>query len=256
MDLRGPAVAIFLIVILAYAHQASVESNIIVTPGEGSPDVIREDNVRVLEWWEVSPVHYLVSFIALYVPLLVPLGCVLATLAGLSFGIRMINQNNVLENNRRQEIFRMIKENPGTSLTEIKNMTGINRSSLKYHLEILMREEKITSGKMSKTRHYFENDDRYSLGAMKARLVLNCRTTKEVFRYIHMNPGCTHRDLTGHTEFSGSTIFWHIERLHSVDLVTIRKENYQNRYYVEKSTAVLVYNLGLQQKESEFNCNS
>lgn len=133
-------------------------------------------------------------------------------------------------------------------------MTGINRSSLKYHLEILIREEKITSGKISKTRHYFENDGRYSLGAMNARLVLNCRTTKEVFRYINMNPGCTHRDLTEYLDLSGSTIFWHIERMHSVDLVTIRKKNYQNRYYVDKDAAVLVYSPVLQQKEPELTC--
>lgn len=53
MDLKWTIIAIVAIVIIAYAHQASVNSNIIVTPSADPPDLTREDVVYVVEWWEL-----------------------------------------------------------------------------------------------------------------------------------------------------------------------------------------------------------
>lgn len=231
----GAVIAVVLILILAYAHQASVYSNIIVTPSEDPPDLLREDHVRVLNWWEVSPKHYLISFIAIHYPFLVPITGIVTVLASLSFGIRQIEKKNVLENERREEIFRLIQENPGIPQTEIKTMTGINRSSLRYHLNLLMREDKIISKKVSKKIHYFENHNCYTPEVQVAKIILESPVTKNIFSYIYTNPGCTQKDLAEYTKLSCSTISWHIDKLSSVNLVDIQKESNFNHYYVENS---------------------
>ncbi len=42
MDLKGTMITIIAIVIIAYAHQASVNSNIIVTPSADPPRILPE----------------------------------------------------------------------------------------------------------------------------------------------------------------------------------------------------------------------
>ena len=224
MKFRGPAIALVLILILAYAHQASIESNIISTPDEKAPDLLREDNVRVLNWWEISPRHYFVSVISLYSPFLIPIAGIITVLAALSLGIRQIEKKNVLENELREDIFRQIKENPGISQIEVEHLAEINRSSLRYHLKMLMREEKIVSKEASKKVHYFENYNDSIPEAEVAGTVLDSPAAKNIFRYICTNPGCTQKDLAEHTKLSCSTISWHTERLSSVNLVNTHKE--------------------------------
>lgn len=235
MKFRGAVIAVILILILAYAHQASIESNIISMPDEQAPDIVREDNVRVLNWWEISPRHYFVSLVSIYSPFLIPIVGIVTVIAGLSFGIRQIEKKNVLENERRKYIFRLIQENPGIPQTEIKAITGINRSSLRYHLNMLMREEKIISKKVSKKTHYFENHNSYSPEMQIEIIILDSPATKKVYSYIYTNPGCTQKDLTEYTKLSCSTISWHIEKLSSGNLVNIRKESNFNHYYAENN---------------------
>lgn len=235
MNRRETLIAIIMIFILAYIHQVSVESNVIVIPSEGTSDLIREDNVSVLDWWEVSPVHYFLTMIGLYLPFLIPITGIIVILSCFSFGIRTIHPKNVLENKRRQDIFQTIMDNPGISHNEIENVTGINRSSLKYHLRILMREGKISSRKFFKTRHYFGNGSRYNTEDQIFRLVLNCSTTENIYRYINRHPGCTQKDLIEYTKLSYSTVLWHIEKLSSGNLVSINKEKNSNHYYTKKT---------------------
>jgi predicted transcriptional regulator len=228
----GAVIAVVLILFLAYAHQASVDSNIIVTPSEDPPDLLREDHVWVLNWWEISPINYFFSFIAIHYPFLIPVTGIVTVLASLSFGIRQIENKNVLENERREDIFRLITENPGITQAEVEHMAEINRSSLRYHLKMLMREEKIISKKVSKKIHYFENHNGYIPEVQVAKTILDSPTAKNIYSYIYTNPGCTQKDLAEYMNLSCSTISWHIERLSSGNLVKIQKESNFNHYYV------------------------
>ncbi|MBP2133660.1 putative transcriptional regulator [Methanomicrobium sp. W14] len=234
MNLRGPVIALVLILILVYIHQASVDSNIIVTPSADSPDFFREDNVRALNWWEVTPIQHFISIIGLYSLYLIPIASVITIITGFFFGIKQIKKNNVLENERREDIVRIIKSNPGITLGEIENITRINHSSLRYHLKILFREGKIFSTKQYKRRHYFGRFNDYNHYSSDKRIISDCPKTEDILRYISMNPGCTQRDLMEYTKLSSPTISWHIGRLSSNNLIDIEKEKNSNHYYVTK----------------------
>ncbi|WP_421909255.1 winged helix-turn-helix transcriptional regulator [Methanolacinia petrolearia] len=173
--------------------------------------------------------------ISLYSPFLIPLAGIVTVLAGLSFGIRQIEKKNILENEWREDIFRLITENPGITQIEVEHMAEINRSSLRYHLKMLMREEKIVSIKASKKIHYFENHNGYIPEAQVAKTILDSPAAKNIFRYIYTNPGCTQKDLAEYMNLSCSTISWHIERLSSGNLVNIQKESNFNHYYAENN---------------------
>ncbi|NLO78206.1 MAG: MarR family transcriptional regulator, partial [Methanomicrobiales archaeon] len=188
MDLKGVIIAIVCIVIIAYANQASINSNIIVTPSEGPPDLTREDVVYVLEWWELPLKFHIVSFIDQNLPILIPFANLLAILSGAFLGIRQVQKKNIFENERRTKIYEEIQKNTGIIATEMETVTGIKRSSLRHHLEILEREGFIVSRKTTKQRHYFENHGNYSSEYQLARSVLQGKTTRDIFDYITAHP--------------------------------------------------------------------
>jgi|GEM_PF-3399609 len=240
MDLKGVIIAIVCIVIIAYANQASINSNIIVTPSEGPPDLTREDVVYVLEWWELPLKFHIVSFIDQNLPILIPFANLLAILSGAFLGIRQVQKKNIFENERRTKIYEEIQKNTGITPTEIETVTGIKRSSLRHHLEILEREGFIVSRKTTKQRHYFENHGNYSSEYQLARSVLQGKTTRDIFDYITAHPGCTRKDLSEYAKVSGPTISWHIDKLRSGNLVTIEEEKNYHHYFPEETTEFFV----------------
>ncbi|MDE4907122.1 winged helix-turn-helix transcriptional regulator [Methanogenium marinum] len=240
MDLKGTIIAIVCIVIIAYANQASVNSHIIVTPSADPPDLMREDVVHVLEWWELPLKSHITSFIAINIPILIPFGSLLAILSGAFLGVRQIEKKNILENERRTKIYEEIQKNPGIIATEMETVTGINRSSLRHHLEILEREGLIISQKITKQRHYFENHHKYSQEYQLAMSILDGETTRNIYSYITAHPGCTQKDLSAYAKVSVPTISWQIDKLRSGNLVTIKKEKSYHHYYPEETTEFFV----------------
>ncbi|KAF1078095.1 winged helix-turn-helix transcriptional regulator [Methanogenium sp. MK-MG] len=241
MDLKGTIITIVCIVIIAYANQASVHSNIIVTPSADPPDLTREDVVYVVEWWELPLKSHITSFIAINIPILIPFGSLLAILSGAFLGVRQIEKKTILENERRTKIYEEIQKNPGIIATEMETVTGINRSSLRHHLEILEREGIIISQKITKQRHYFENHHKYSPECQLAMSVLDGETTRDIFGYITAHPGCTKKDISEYTKVSGPTISWHIDKLRSGNLVHIEKEKNYNHYFPEETAEFFVH---------------
>lgn len=240
MNLKGTIIAIVAIVIIAYAHQASVNSNIIVTPSADPPDLTREDVVYVVEWWELPLKFHIISFISQYIPFLISLANLLAIVSGAFLGIRHIEKKNILENERRTKIYQEIQKNPGIIATEMETVTGIKRSSLRHHLEILEREGLIISQKITKQRHYFENHHTYSPEYQLARTILDGETTRDIFSYITAHPGCTQKDLLAYAKVSGPTISWHIDKLRSGNLVTIEKEKNYHHYFPGETAELFI----------------
>jgi len=241
MDLKGTIIAIVAIVIIAYAHQASVNSNIIVTPSADPPDLTREDVVYVVEWWELPLKFHIISFISQYIPFLISLANLLAIVSGAFLGIRQIEKKNILENERRTKIYEEIQKNPGIIATEMETVTGIKRSSLRHHLEILEREGLVISQKITKQRHYFENHHTYSPEYQLAMSVLDGETTRDIFSYITAHPGCTQKDLSAYAKVSGPTISWHIDKLRSGNLVTVEKEKNFHHYFPGETAELFIY---------------
>lgn len=62
---------------------------------------------------------------------------------GAYFGFRTISRKTVLDNTTRLRIFNTIREYPGIHFNALREQTGMNRGTLRYHLSILSATGKI-----------------------------------------------------------------------------------------------------------------
>jgi predicted transcriptional regulator len=64
---------------------------------------------------------------------------------GAYFGFRTISKKTVLDNKARLRVFTAIQEYPGIHFSALRDRTGMNRGTLRYHLSILSITGKIES---------------------------------------------------------------------------------------------------------------
>lgn len=239
MKYRRFAIAIamiVMIVIIAYIQQSSVESTITITASDKTPGISQDGIIQLLDWWEVLPLDRLASSISLEAPFLIPLTGIIALLTALFFGIKIIRDKNVLENKRRLLIYNTIKATPGLTQSEIESRTGINRSSLRYHLEMLRQKDLIISKKVTRQRHYFNKNDKLSHELLFARSIMCCETTRDILNFICKNPGCSQKEISNYMDLSNSTIAWHVNRLGKGGFLVAEKDAQSNHLYAKEES--------------------
>ena len=64
---------------------------------------------------------------------------------------------SALENAKRRKILRVVMKNPGISLKELEDITGMNRSTLRFHIDFLEKEGWVRSVRVGKHRLLFAN---------------------------------------------------------------------------------------------------
>ena len=64
---------------------------------------------------------------------------------------------SALENAKRRKILRIVMKNPGISLKELEEVTGMNRSTLRFHIDFLEKEGWVRSVRVGKHKLLFAN---------------------------------------------------------------------------------------------------
>ena len=113
-------------------------------------------------------------------------------------GCKRIFGYNVLDHEVRLKIYDYIRKNPGVHYSDIANETNINRGTLRHHLMMLKKQNKVIPYKTRGKIHYFLNESTYgekekvALAALKndkhRRIIskilnsgqINCYTDKPV----------------------------------------------------------------------------
>ncbi len=77
-------------------------------------------------------------------------------------GFKITSNVNLLDNLSRNSIYAYIETRSGACFTEIVKNTGLNRGSVRYHLQILKTQNKIEAYDDGGKIRYFQNNSMYS----------------------------------------------------------------------------------------------
>lgn len=125
-------------------------------------------------------------------------------------------------NNNSNIILRCIINNPGVHLRKIYHDLDIPLGTLRYHLEQLEKNGKISSEKIFMSRCYFPI--RYFLKNDRNTLkILHNETTREILMYL-IEKTCAHQnEIVGNIGITAPSVNWHMQRLSSLGIVSISK---------------------------------
>ena len=136
----------------------------------------------------------------------------------------------------RDSLYAAILASPGSSAADLREKTGIHHETLRYHLAVLDKEQKIISRKISRSYHYFPNGSSLSRADTIRMTLCQNPTTEKVLGLIEKEPGISGTVLAARAGISSGTLTWHLGRLQKNDLITISRVGRGMRIFPQDHT--------------------
>ena len=141
-----------------------------------------------------------------------------------------IERTAVLEHEKRDEIYELIRQQPGIHAHEIGEKTQIGWGTTVYHLKLLEQHALVVSKKSGRYKRFFVNTGEYTK-KKDAYGALRNDTAKAVADFIVNHPGCSQKELCAALGIQPSLASWHVDKLEGVELVKRVKDGRQVKYF-------------------------
>lgn len=123
----------------------------------------------------------------------------------------------------RDGVLAVIRETPGSSTAVLREKTGIHHATLRYHLAVLEKEERIISRRAGHIYYYFPNGSSLSRADTIRMTLCKNPTTEKVLGLIEKEPGISGTVLAARAGITPGTLTWHLGRLEKNSLITVSR---------------------------------
>ena len=117
------------------------------------------------------------------------------------------------------KLYGFIKSCPGTYFSEIIKDTGLNRGTVRYHLEVLETQNKIECYKANGKARYFQNSFTYGEKDKVVIAALRNDMDRKIILGILDSQYISNENLVEKMGVSAPTINWHIRHLKEEGIV-------------------------------------
>ncbi len=147
---------------------------------------------------------------------------------------------NVLENRNRLNIFNYVLRNPGCTQSEISSAHNMKSGTVKYHVQMLESEGKITLRRMEKFTRLFTSSRANSELEKVVLSYMKNETSKNLLCAILEEPGVTNSRLSERFRLDKSSVHWHLERFLNDSLVRFEQDGRYKKYFLEPGVEKLL----------------
>ncbi|NIO36277.1 hypothetical protein GTO27_01075 [Candidatus Bathyarchaeota archaeon] len=146
-------------------------------------------------------------------------------------------KKEILENERRSEIYRFIEENPGVHLRHIQRELDLPLSSLEYHVNYLVRKGVIFREKdRSYTRYYvrqLDSEDRKVLSSLRQRKL------REIALKVLLYGKAKYHDLLTDLRLPSSTLSYYLKFLVKRNILEKHRIGRKSIYTVKDENRII-----------------
>ncbi|WOF16467.1 winged helix-turn-helix transcriptional regulator [Methanoplanus sp. FWC-SCC4] len=138
-----------------------------------------------------------------------------------------------LENAKRQKILDYVIEYPGRCIEELSDEININRETLRYHLGCLENNNHIIIESSDHFKRIFPNHNTFSSQERKIISICHNPVQVKILASILKYPGIRNTDLKDELNLSKSAVTWHIKKMESAGILSVRKSGRSGHYYIK-----------------------
>src|SRR5512136_645245 len=151
-------------------------------------------------------------------------------LVGRVSGIRKLYAKNVLDHPERSAVYTLIVAKPGIDLAQIALELGMNRQTLRYHLDLMESFAKIVVARDHGIVRYYENHGRF--GVIERNVLLHQwnPTASGILSLIQSQPGITQSGIAMQFAITAPTVRWYMQRFRDDGIITEHHEGRYTRY--------------------------
>lgn len=150
-----------------------------------------------------------------------------------------LTKSDLLDNEHRDKVYKLVQEQPGIGLSEVAQRTGLGWGTTVYHLDRLERAQMLASERMGGHRRYFPmgtvpRASRKGIGTLKAD------TTRSVAAFLAQRPGASQTELCEGLGLSASAASKQVTKLEDAGLVRRERDGKTVRLWPEPTLAPLL----------------
>lgn len=140
-------------------------------------------------------------------------------------------KKEILENERRREIYKFIEKNPGVHLRGLQRSLKMPLSSLEYHVNYMVRKKVILSEKDGRYRRYYvkqlDAEDKKLLSALRQKRM------REIVLIVLSNKKAKYQALLEDLRIPPSTLSLYLKHLVDHNILRRHKIGHENVYTVQ-----------------------
>ena len=140
-----------------------------------------------------------------------------------------LSKPDILDNEVRNGIYDIIRQNPGISARAVHRMSDQSWGTVVYHLRQLERHNLVVSRTLGRTRNYYENHGKYR--GMETQLAcLQSDRARALARVVVRAPGITQELLAEQSGFPQPTTSYYVRKLKRAGLVEEHRDGRYAKY--------------------------
>jgi len=146
-----------------------------------------------------------------------------------------IADSQLLANEVRDRIHRLVSENPGITIKECMALAGVGWGTTVYHLRRLEDSRMVTSIRDGNFRRFYRNGAAPGTAQKAVLGEMRREPSVRIAQFVMANPGACQKDLCEALEMSPPLAHKYMRRLLNANLVTSQREWKKVKYYPTES---------------------
>ncbi|NLN44469.1 MAG: winged helix-turn-helix transcriptional regulator [Methanosarcina sp.] len=218
----------------------AVEYIVTPAPGDEFRISVTGENVQIVEDTIEPYWHFLLWLAVMQLLSVIDILLYHTKLIFTILGFKITEHTNLLDNPNRNLIYSYIETNPGAHISEIVNKIGLNRGTVKYHINALKVQNKIETYNDDRKIRYFGSNLACDEVEKKVISVLKNVTNKRIISEIRNKKCDTNIALALEIGVSRATISWHMRYLKEIGFVKETKIGRNVIYEINPSYNYLI----------------
>ena len=218
----------------------AVEYIVTPAPGDEFRISVTGENVQIVEDTIEPYWHFLLWLAVMQLLSVIDILLYHTKLIFTILGFKITEHTNLLDNPNRNLIYSYIETNPGAHISEIVNKIGLNRGTVKYHINALKVQNKIETYNDDRKIRYFGSNLACDEVEKKVISVLKNVTNKRIISEIRNKKCNTNIALALEIGVSRATISWHMRYLKEIGFVKETKIGRNVIYEINPSYNYLI----------------
>lgn len=145
-------------------------------------------------------------------------------------GPHRLTMEDVLENENRDFIIKLILEQPGIHFNELLRQVGLTAGNLAWHLDILETFKIIRKQRMGQYLLYYPYLEKNPISKLDPKLQKS-KTTLEIMQLIGDHPGIYQNQIARRMDLDHKTVKYHLDKLLEVEIIETRKNGRLMGFY-------------------------
>ncbi len=127
-------------------------------------------------------------------------------------------KDKILGLEKRKKIYNLVKEHTGCHFRDLERKSNFPASSIKYHLNYLIKYGLIQEEKDGNNIRYFPKEfnpeNKMLLGLLRQK------SLRKILLFILANKNCKHNEIVKFTNLSPPTVTWHLKKLENKGIIS------------------------------------